>query len=214
MVADHAGTERAPHDSGPRWTTPRNNLHMHMQVPVVERAVASGRSVTSGCTGAVAHVTREDRAVAAAAVPTRDGHEDTVYDVIGPEAPSGADLVALARDIGGRCVEFVGVDDDASTDGLRTAGPPAGVAKPVTSFGAAVCAGFPANVGSTGHRPTAPADVVRAPPKSRPQGPRRTARRDRHPQTRRAADRGNEDRHRNESPPTRRPPAAPQGGSE
>ncbi len=166
VVADHAGTEQALRDSGLRWTVLRNNLYAHMQVPVIEQAVASGRLVTNGGTGATAYVTREDCAAAAAAVLTQEGHEGQAYDITGPEALSAVDLVALAREIGGRDVELVSVDDAASTAGLRAAGLPDETAELVTSFGAATRGGFLANVSSavadlTGHTPKALADVVR-----------------------------------------------------
>jgi NAD(P)H dehydrogenase (quinone) len=123
VVADHAGTEQALRDSGLRWTMLRNNLYTHMQTPGIAQAAAS--------------------------VLTQDGHEDQAYDVTGPEALSADDLVALAREIGGRDVELVSVDDAAFMAGLRSAGLPDEVAQLVTSFGAATRGGFLAHVSST-----------------------------------------------------------------
>ncbi|MFG2847092.1 NAD(P)H-binding protein [Kitasatospora sp. NPDC048296] len=177
VVADHAGTEQALRESGLRWTVLRNNLYAHMQVPVIEQALASGRLVTNGGAGATAYVTREDCAAAAAAALTQDGHEGKVYDITGPEALTAADLVTLAREIGSRGIggrevgarniELVTVDDAASVAGLRAAGLPDQVAQLVTSFGAATRGGFlatvsPAVADLTGRTPTALADVVRA----------------------------------------------------
>ncbi|WNV88042.1 SDR family oxidoreductase [Umezawaea sp. Da 62-37] len=167
VVADHAGTERALRDAGPKWTVLRNNLYAHMQVPVVRQAIASGSLVTNGGTGATAYATREDCAAVAAAVLTQDGHEGRAYDVTGPEALTAADLVAIARGIGGREVELVDVDDTAFAAGLRAAGLPDGAAELVASFGAATRGGYLATVSPTvadltGHRPTALADVLRA----------------------------------------------------
>ncbi len=167
VVADHAGTEQALRDSGLRWTMLRNNLYTHMQTPGIAQAAASGRLVTNGGAGATAYATRADCAAVAAAVLTQDGHEDQAYDVTGPEALSADDLVALAREIGGRDVELVSVDDAAFMAGLRSAGLPDEVAQLVTSFGAATRGGFLALVSSTvadltGRTPTALADVVQA----------------------------------------------------
>ncbi|MEZ0092307.1 NAD(P)H-binding protein [Streptacidiphilus sp. EB129] len=167
VVADHAGTEQALRDSEVAWTVLRNNLYAHMQVPTIGQAVASGRLVTSGGAGATAYVTREDCAAAAAAILTRGGHEGRAYDITGPEALSAADLAALAREIGGRDVELVEVDDAAFGTGLRAAGLPDHIAEVVASFGAATRGGFLAQVSSavadlTGRKPTALADVVRA----------------------------------------------------
>ncbi|GAA1931893.1 NAD(P)H-binding protein [Streptantibioticus ferralitis] len=167
VVADHAGTEQALRDSGMGWTVLRNNLYAHMQLPVIQQAVASGRLVTNSGTGAIAHVTREDCAAAAAAAVTQDGHEGHAYDITGPEALSAADLVSLAGEIRGRDVELVSVDDATHTAHLRAAGLPEEAAELVTSFGAAARGGFLANASSavadlTGHTPTALADVIRA----------------------------------------------------
>jgi NAD(P)H dehydrogenase (quinone) len=171
VVADHACTEQALRDSNLQWTMLRNNLYAHMQVPGIAQAAASGRLVTNGGAGATAYVTREDCAAVAAAVLTQDGHEGVAYDVTGPGALSAIDLVALAREICGRDVELVSVDDAAFTAGLRAAGLPDEAAALVTSFGAATRGGFLANVSSavadlTGRKPTPLADVVRAAPKA------------------------------------------------
>ncbi|PRY39023.1 NAD(P)H-binding protein [Umezawaea tangerina] len=167
VVDDHAGTEWVLANAGPKWTVLRNNLYTHMQVPVVEQAIASGTFVTNGGVGTTAYVTREDCAAAAAAVLTQDGHEDRAYDVTGPEALSAADLADLAREIGGREVEVVHVDDTAFAAGLRAAGLPDGAVELVTSFGASTRGGFLATTSPvvsdlTGREPTAVADVLRA----------------------------------------------------
>ncbi|GAB2964220.1 NAD(P)H-binding protein [Nonomuraea fastidiosa] len=166
VVTDHAGTEQALRDSGMSWTFLRNNLYAHMQTARIQQAIASGRLVSNGGDGAVAYVTREDCAAAAAAVLTEGGHEGQAYDITGPEALTAADLAALAREIGGRDVELVEVDDAAYAAGLRAAGVPEEAARVMTSFGAATRGGFLATVTSavadiTGRRPTALADVVR-----------------------------------------------------
>ncbi|WP_375479838.1 SDR family oxidoreductase [uncultured Jatrophihabitans sp.] len=167
VVADHAGTEQALSDSTVQWTVLRNNVYAHMQAPGIEHAIASGRLVTNGGNGATAYVTREDCAAAAAAVLTQDGHEGMTYDVTGPEALSGADLAALAGELGGRPVELVSVDDDTFAAGLREAGLPDEVAELVASFGASTRNGYLAKVSTavadlTGRQPTALAAVVAA----------------------------------------------------
>lgn len=167
VVADHAGTEQALRDSDMQWTLLRNNLYAHMQVPGIEHAAASGRLVTNGGEGATAYVTREDCAAAAAAVLTQDGHEGMTYDITGPEAVTGDDLAALAREFGGCEVELVGVDDAEFSAGLLKAGLAEEVAGLVTSFGASTREGYLATVSTavadlTGRQPTPLADLVRA----------------------------------------------------
>jgi NAD(P)H dehydrogenase (quinone) len=145
----------------------RNNLYAHMQVAVIEQAIASGRVVTSSNGGATAYVTRADCAAAAAAVLTRDGHESMVYDITEPDALTAADLATLAAEIGDRDVELISLDDAGFAAGLRAAGLPGDLADLVTSFAAAARGGFLASVSSavsdlTGRKPTALADVARA----------------------------------------------------
>lgn len=149
VVPDHAGTEQALRESGLKWTMLRNNLYSHMQVMAVQQMIATGRYVTNAGDGATAYVTREDCAAVAAAVLTRDGHEDRAYDVTGPAALTAADLAALAEKIGGRTVETVHLDDDALTGQLLAAGVPAELAKVLVSFGASTRLGFLANVSTT-----------------------------------------------------------------
>ena len=50
-------------------------------------------------------------AAAAAAVLASGGHENTAYDITGPEAVDADGLAALAAEIGGKPVEVVRVDD-------------------------------------------------------------------------------------------------------
>ena len=164
---DHFGTEQAMRDSGLAWTMLRNNLYTHMQIPIIEQAIAAGRHVDNSGDGRTAYVTREDCAAAAVAVLTQDGHENKAYDITGPEAIDAAGLVALAKDISGKDIELVLVDDESYAAGLRSVGLPAEVADLITSFGAAKRAGLLANVSTavldlTGTAPTALADVVRA----------------------------------------------------
>lgn len=166
VVADHAGTERALRESGLRWTALRNNLYAHMQVSVVEQAAATGRLTTNSGSGAAAYVTREDCAAVAAGILTRGGYENEAVDVTGPEAVGAPDLLRLARDLGGRDVELVNVDDHTFAVALKEAGLPEPVAELVTSFGAATRGGFLAGVSGvvadvTGREPRSLADVVR-----------------------------------------------------
>ncbi|MDQ0808879.1 NAD(P)H dehydrogenase (quinone) [Streptomyces sp. B3I7] len=166
VVLDHAGTERALRESGLRWTMLRNHLYAHLQVSAVAHAAASGRLVTNHGTGAAAYVTREDCAAAAAAALTQDGHEDRVFEVSGPEAVTAGDLVALAREIGGREVELVAVDDETFAEGLRAAGVPELDVRLITSFGASTRGGYLAGVSSafselTGRAPTPFAEAIR-----------------------------------------------------
>jgi NAD(P)H dehydrogenase (quinone) len=165
VAPDHRATEDALRASGLTWTFLRNNIYAEYQVPTAAQAVASGRLVTNSGEGAVAYVTREDCAAAAAAVLASGGHENVAYDVTGPEAIDAARLAALAREISGRPIEVIRVDDDAFVQGLIAAGLPAEAAQVLASFGASAREGWADRVTSavldiTGHEPTPLRDVL------------------------------------------------------
>jgi NAD(P)H dehydrogenase (quinone) len=163
----HRATEEALRDSGLAWTFLRNNLYAEFQVPVVERAIASGQLVTSAGDGRTAYVSRDDCARAAAAVLVQDGHEGRAHDITGPDAISPWDLASLATDLGGRPVEVVQVDDDALIAGMMAGGLPEAAARVLASFPAAAREGFLGPVSNaveelTGTPPRSLRDVVAA----------------------------------------------------
>jgi NAD(P)H dehydrogenase (quinone) len=167
VVADHAGTEEALRSSGLTWTSLRNNLYAHMQVPGLQHAIGTGQLVTNGGGGGTAYVTREDCAAAAVAVLTQDGHENVAYDVTGPDAITAQDLADLGRSLSGRDIEVIQVDDAAFAAGLEASGLPPFVAQLMASFGASTRGGYLSTVSKavadlTGHDPTPLAEVLRA----------------------------------------------------
>jgi NAD(P)H dehydrogenase (quinone) len=161
----HLATEEALRESGLAWTFLRNNLYAEFQVPVVERAIASGQIVTNAGDGRTAYVSRDDCARAAAAVLVENGHEGQAHDITGPDAISPRDLASLATKLGGRPVEVVQVDDDALVAGMIAGGLPEAAARVLASFPAAAREGFLGQVSSavealTGTPPRSLGDVV------------------------------------------------------
>jgi NAD(P)H dehydrogenase (quinone) len=148
VVPDHAATEAALKASGLAWTFLRNNVYAEFQVPTAEQAIAAGRLVTNAASGRAAYVSRDDCAAAAAAVLSSAGHENTSYDITGPESVSAEDLAAVAGEIAGREIEVVHVDDDAWVAGLTGAGVPDDAARLYASFGASTRDGFLETVSS------------------------------------------------------------------
>ena len=139
----HVETEEFLKASGIEWTLLRNNLYADDQIPGIEHAGASGQFVTNAGNGAVAYVTREDCAAAAAAFLTTDGHAGRTYEITGPESVTASDLAALAGD----SVEVVQVDDSAYANGLVAgAGLPEVLATLIASFGKAAREGFQGEV--------------------------------------------------------------------
>jgi NAD(P)H dehydrogenase (quinone) len=148
VVPDHKATEEALRASGLAWTFLRNNLYAEYQVPTAAQAIATGQLVTNAADGRTAFVSRDDCAAAAAAVLTSAGHENTAYDITGPEAVSAEDIAALAGEIGGKDIEVVHVDDDGFVAGLTGAGLPDVAARLYASFGASTRGGFLEGVSS------------------------------------------------------------------
>ncbi|GIH25906.1 NAD(P)-dependent oxidoreductase [Acrocarpospora phusangensis] len=160
VAPDHRATEAAILDSGLTWTFLRNNIYAEYQIGTAAQAAASGHLYANSGEGATAYVSREDCAAAAAAVLTSEGHENTAYDVTGPDAIDAVALAALTAEITGRPVEAVLVDDDSFIQGLVGAGIPAEGAQLFASFGASARGGWAAAVS------TAVRDLTGRDPKS------------------------------------------------
>ena len=141
-------TEEALQASGLAWTFLRNNLYAEYQVPTAAQAIATGQLVTNAAGGRTAYVSRDDCAAAAAAVLTTAGHENTSYDITGPQPLSPEEVAATAGEIVGQKIEVVHVDDDAFVAGLTGAGVPEEAARLYASFGASTRDGFLDSVSS------------------------------------------------------------------
>jgi NAD(P)H dehydrogenase (quinone) len=167
VVPDHRATEAALEASGLAWTFLRNNLYAEYQVPAAAQAIAMGQLVTNAAGGRTAYVSRDDCAAAAAAVLTTAGHENTSYDITGPQSVSAEEVAALAGEIAGKNIEVVRVDDDAFVAGLTGAGVPEEAARLYASFGASTRDGFLESVSSaveslTGEAPRSLRSVLTA----------------------------------------------------
>ena len=111
VAPSHYATEQALARSGLGWTILRNGLYADYQIPEADRAHETGVLVHNRGRGAVAYVSREDCAAAAAAVLLGRGHDQAVYDITGSEAFTADDLAALYSDLGGRPVRTRALDD-------------------------------------------------------------------------------------------------------
>lgn len=137
-AAEHRGTEEALRASGVAWTFLRNGIYCDLTANSLQQSIAIGQHVFNSGDGAISYVTRDDCAAAAAAVLADDGHENTAYDITGPEALSGYDVAKLASDVSGKEVAPVNLDDDAFVKMLvENAGLPEFIAQFAASFGRA-----------------------------------------------------------------------------
>jgi NAD(P)H dehydrogenase (quinone) len=124
LAADHRRTERFLEDSGLAWTMLRNQIYANGLVDQIAQIVRDGRFVTPTPDARVAYVTREDCAAAAAAVLATPGHENKAYNITGPDAIGPRELVALARDVGGKPVDLVTLSEGEYRQHLRASGMP------------------------------------------------------------------------------------------
>jgi NAD(P)H dehydrogenase (quinone) len=170
VVETHRQTEEDLRAAGCAWTLLRSNLYAEYQEPEAREAAANGRFVHNRGDGGAAYVSRRDLAATGAAVLAQDGHAGEAYDVTGPESLSAADLARIYRELAGRPVEPVALDDDAFIAGMVGAaddGHMAYGARLVASFGRAIREGHFAGVSDTvarltGRAPRSVRDVLAA----------------------------------------------------
>jgi NAD(P)H dehydrogenase (quinone) len=104
-AADHQATEDALKASGLAWTMLRNSIYMHGLIAQAARMVADGRAVIPPNESPIGYVSREDCALAAAAVLTTPGHEGKAYDITGPELLGVREIAAVASAVTGKPIE-------------------------------------------------------------------------------------------------------------
>ncbi len=113
-VADHRFTENLLRESGMSWTFMRNSQYTEaMRDAGGPAAIRSGVWISSSGGGRIAMVTREDCIAAAAAVMAGRGHENSIYDITGPELITYEYLARLFGEISGQPIEYRAVDDAA-----------------------------------------------------------------------------------------------------
>jgi len=155
IAPDHAGTEAALAASRLDFTILRNNLYADLLFMSLPQAIASGQLVDARGDGAVAYVTREDCARAAAAVlADRSSSGRRTLDVTGPAALTSDELAALASEVVGRKIVHVSVPGDALVRGLVEHGLPQPVAELLASFDAGIARGELATATDTVQRLT------------------------------------------------------------
>lgn len=143
VVPDHRATEQKLRESGMSWVFLRNSIYAEFQASSMAAAAGSGVLVTNAGTGGVAYVSRDDCAVAAAAVLVGDGPAGVAYDITGPEVLDAERRAEIFSEITGKAIEVVHVDDESFAQGMADAtGMPLAVARGMASFGTATREGF------------------------------------------------------------------------
>lgn len=141
LAPDHWQTERALAEAGFGYTILRNNLYTDLLLAPLAAAAKSGQLVNACGDGAIAYVTREDCARAAAAALTSSFAGRAVLEITGPAGVTQAELARIAGNLARRPLEYIPVDAAASRARLLAAGVPAPVSGLLVSFEQAAAAG-------------------------------------------------------------------------
>ncbi len=141
VAPDHEQTEAAIAATSLDYTILRNSLYADLLLGMLPGAIASGTLVDAKGTAALAWVTREDcaRAAAAALGGTHGGR--ATYDVTGPKALTGTELASIVSEVTGKPVTYLAVPHQAYIDGMISHGLPPFLAELFASFDQATVRG-------------------------------------------------------------------------
>lgn len=121
VSADHLATEEILAASDVAYTILRNSVYMDGIPAQAADMVAAGRAVVPPGESRMSYVTRADCAEAAAAVLSSPGHEDTIYDITGPELVGTREIAVAAREVTGSDIDVV-EGEPGSARGFGAAG--------------------------------------------------------------------------------------------
>lgn len=145
IAKDHLETEAALAAAPFGFTALRNNLYADYLLDALVEAARTGEYVTARGQGAIAYISREDCARAAAAALVTPSRART-FEISGPEALTGDALAAIASKVGGRPVSHRSISPEAWTQRLVDAGVPRTHADFYASYEVAASRGMLARV--------------------------------------------------------------------
>lgn len=142
FAPDHAGTEAAIAASGVSgWSVLRNNWYFENLFHSMPHALASGQQYSAAGEGKLAHIARDDLALAAATALS-DGFEGKrTLTLSGSPSYTTEQIAALVGKATGKPLSVVHVPLEGLIQGMIGAGIPAPVATVFGSFDAAINAG-------------------------------------------------------------------------
>ncbi|AIQ31601.1 NmrA family protein [Paenibacillus sp. FSL P4-0081] len=121
LIPAHRVTEQIIKASGIPYSFLRNNWYLENEISSIKATMAGAPWITSSGTGRGGWATREDYAIAIAAVLTGSGHENTVYELSGPPQDELAASVGVAI---GEKVIVQHVDDETYIEIMKGVGVP------------------------------------------------------------------------------------------
>ena len=147
IAPDHLGTEQALAASAlPGWTVLRNHWYFENLLHALPRALQSGQWFSAAGDGGIAHIARDDLALAAATALANAAAGKRTFTLGGTRAWTTAEIAALASKLTGKPITVVPVPAQALVDGMVGAGLPQTVAEVFASFDTNIAAGHLAGV--------------------------------------------------------------------
>jgi NAD(P)H dehydrogenase (quinone) len=142
FAPDHAGTEVAIAQSGvPGWSMLRNNWYFENLFHSIPQALTSGQWYSAAGQGKLAHIWREDQALAAASALADGFQGQRTLTLSGSHSYTTDEIAALVSKAVGKPLGVVHVPLEGLVQGMTAAGIPAPVAAVLGSFDAAINAG-------------------------------------------------------------------------
>lgn len=161
FAPDHAGTEKALAESSlPGWTVLRNNWYFENLFFSLPSTLASGRWYSAAGEGRIAHIARDDLALAAATALAGTGSAKTILTLGGERAYTRAEIAELVAGAIGRKIAMVPVPTEGLVQGMVSHGLSEPLARIFASFDSEIAAGGLADVTGdfaalTGRKPQA-----------------------------------------------------------
>lgn len=134
LAEEHLLTEKALQSSGIPYTILRNGWYTENYTASVPAAITHGVLIGSAGEGQISSAARADYAQAAAVVLTSSNEQGKVYELVGDEAYTLADLAAEISKQTGKTIPYQNLSEAEYTAALIGAGLPEGLAAAFASF--------------------------------------------------------------------------------
>lgn len=141
FAPDHLGTENAIKESGLSYTIVRDAWYHDNYMHSMPHNLQGGKWFTSAGDGKIATISRDDCALAIAAVLASGNSVSAIYTLTGKQSLTSKEIAALATEVTGKPLEVVTVSDEQLGQGIRGAGLPGFVADMLVSADANTRAG-------------------------------------------------------------------------
>ncbi len=141
FAPDHWGTEQHLAGSPLGWTVLRNHWYFENLYLSLAGIMASGRWYSAAGEGGIAHIARDDLALAAATALVNPPDGNQTLTLSGRESFTTAQIAALVSDAAGKSIELVPVPVQGLIDGMVAHGLPQPLAEIFASFDTNTAAG-------------------------------------------------------------------------